>query len=454
MPNGIRRALTSTTTAALMGVLLSASTGCSLLSAAGNTKVLWAINEPAPMYIVVRRADIAAVTAKEVDRLLTATPVAADSTWFGQVGPDPKVAAGEMKAMSQDPMYKTSHTRVVAAEVWIRTLPQVVSASGDKPNLLAAIDPSLGEQYAAIMAKKQEIATLDATVETEKAAASADGVSADDKKTHQDAAAKAKTDESKAEDEVDPLAKKFLASVKDTASKVPADTQAKFAPAIANLLQAIDDADFANSAALVRYPLAFPKSPGKVLDEVKAAVPYIVADIIEEKTGVRPSFTKLDVQVTMASGSVTVVLNGIGPNEMAQLSIADVTSETIKRTGAWLAHATTLPAAVMSTKQELMFEHDVLAGLQAGFAPPAAGVVVLVKIPEANSPEVMAAIPAVHVSASAKAAAVVTTSATVPSSVDAKVGVKAGGKADPKAGAKAAGKADPKAAGKKPTDKK
>jgi len=446
MKTGIRRAFTASTTAAFVGMMLTASTGCSLLSAAGNTKVLWAINEPAPMYIVVRRADIAAVTAKEVDRLLTATPVATDSTWFAQVGPDPKVAASEMKAMSQDPMYKTSHARVVAAEVWIHTLPQVVSANGDKPNLLAAIDPSLGDQYALIMAKKQQIATLDATVETEKAAASADGVSADDKKTHTDAANKAKADEAKAEDEVDPLSKKFLASIKDTASKVPADTQAKFAPAVASLLQAIDDADFANSAALVRYPLAFPKSPGKVLDEVKAAVPYIVADIIEEKAGVRPSFAKLDVQVTMASGSVTVVLNGIGPNEMARLSVADVTSETIKRTAAWFAHATTLPAAVASTKGELMFEHDVLAGLQAGFAPPAAGVVVLVKIPEANSPEVMAAVPAVHVAIGAKAAAVVTTSAVVD--------VKAGGKADPKVAAKAGAKPDAKATVKKPADKK
>jgi len=424
MKIGIRHAITKSTAIAFAATMLSASTGCSLLSAAGNTKVLWAINEPAPMYIVVRRADIAAVTAKEVDRLLTATPIGADSDWVGKVGPDPKVAAGEMKAIKQDPMYTASHARVVAAEVWIRTLPQIQSTTGDKPNLLAAIDPSLGDAYAQIMAKKQEIATLEATEETEKAAASADGVSADDKKTHTDAAAKAKADASKAESEVDPLAKKFLASVKDTASKVPADTQAKFAPAVANLMQAIDDADFANSAATVRYPLAFPKSPGKILDEVKAAVPYIVADIIEEKTGVRPTFTKLDVQVTMAGGTVSVALNGIGPKEMAQLSIADVTSETISRTGKWLGHATTLLGAVSSTKEELSFEHDVLAGLQAGFAPAASSAVVLVKIPAPDSPEVMAAIPAVHVSIAAKTS---TTAAVVPvvdakASVDAKKG--------------------------------
>lgn len=436
MKIGNRRAF-NLSTSIFLGLALSATTGCSLLSAAGNTKVLWAINEPAPMYVVVRRADIAAVTTKEVDRLLTATPTGADSTWMAQVGPDPKVAAGEMKAVSQDPLYASSHARVLAAEVWIRTLPAVQSTGGDKPNLLAAIDPSLGDSYASIMAKKQEIATLEAKVDEEKAAAGADGVSAEDKKAHNDAADKAKADESKAKDEVDPLAKKFLASVKDTAAKVPADQQAKFAPAVANLLQALDDADLANSAAAVRYPLAFPKSPGKLMDEVKAAVPYIVADIIEEKTGVRPSFTKLDVQVTLAGGTVTVVLNGIGPNEMGQLNMADVTKETISRTTKWVAHATTLLGSVASTKEALSFEHDVLAGLQAGFAPPpSGGATFLVRIPAPDSAEVMAAVPAVHVKigAAAKSAPVVTTAAVVTK--DAKP------KADAKAGA-----------GKKPGDK-
>ena len=51
----------------------------------------------------------------------------------------------------------------------------------------------------------------------------------------------------------------------------------------------------------------------------------------------------------MSGGNVTVVLNGIGPNEMAQLSVADVTTETIKRTAAWFVHATTLLGAVSAS---------------------------------------------------------------------------------------------------------
>ena len=175
------------------------------------------------------------------------------------------------------------------------------------------------------------------------------------------------------------------------------------------------------------------------MDEVKAAVPYIVADIIEEKTGTRPSFSRLDVQVTITGGAVTVVLNGIGPAEMGQLNIADVTKETITRTAKWVAHATTLLGTVASTKEALSFEHDVLAGLQAGFAPPAAGgTVLIVKIPAADSAEVMAAIPAVHVKVGASAKAPVATTAAVVTTdtktKDAKAapGKKAGDKAPAK----------------------
>jgi len=44
------------------------------LGAMANPKVAWAIQDPAPMSVVVRRADAAEATAKQVDRILTATP--------------------------------------------------------------------------------------------------------------------------------------------------------------------------------------------------------------------------------------------------------------------------------------------------------------------------------------------------------------------------------------------
>src|SRR5208337_4707243 len=102
--------------------ILFLMTGCGLLGAMANPKVAWAIQDPAPMTVVVRRADAADATAQQVDRLLTATPASPDSPWLKNVGPTPDYAAQDLKALTQDPLYMQSHARVVAAEVWLRTL--------------------------------------------------------------------------------------------------------------------------------------------------------------------------------------------------------------------------------------------------------------------------------------------------------------------------------------------
>ena len=74
-------------TTAFLGTIVAASTGCGVLSAAANPKVAWAINDPAPMSVVVRRADVAEKTAKEVDRVMTDTPANDDSAWLAAVAP-------------------------------------------------------------------------------------------------------------------------------------------------------------------------------------------------------------------------------------------------------------------------------------------------------------------------------------------------------------------------------
>jgi hypothetical protein len=353
------------------------------------------------MSVVVRRADAAQATTKEVDRLLTATPTSVDSDWMQKVGPDPKEAAADMKALTQDPMYQKSRARVVEAEVWRQTLPGVQSSGGDHPNLLSAIDQSLGDSYADIMTKKQEIAALAAQVEEEKTAADAKDASADDKKTHSDAATKLAKAKSDKEAEVAPLVKAFLASIKATAAKVPADQQATFLPAIANMLQALDDADIANSAAAIRYPLAI----RSIKDSLMEVVPVITADVLEEKLGTRPTLAGLKPTVTLDGTTVSITLAGIDPGDLGQLDMGDLTKEVIARSGKWVVHAVTLLGTVNSTKETLAFEHDALAGILSAWAPPAAGVTIVVKIPAASSPEVMAAVAAPHVSLGAKVAA-------------------------------------------------
>jgi len=70
----------------LLGSVLFLGMGCGALKAAANPKVAWAINDPAPMSVVVRRADVAQRTSKEVDRLMTDAPANDDSAWLGKVG--------------------------------------------------------------------------------------------------------------------------------------------------------------------------------------------------------------------------------------------------------------------------------------------------------------------------------------------------------------------------------
>jgi hypothetical protein len=412
------------------GVLLTTTTGCGVLSAVANPKVAWAIQDPAPMSVVVRRADAAQATAQEVDRLLTKTPTSTDSAWLAQVGPDPKDAAAELKALTQDPIYMKSRARVVAAEVWMRTLPTVQNNVGDKPNILSAIDSDLGDSYAQIMAKKVEIAGMKALIEQEKTSLDDKSLSADDKKEHESTKAKLETMVSKSEDEVAPLEKKFLEAAKTACAKAPADVKAKFAPAVANLMQAVDDADIANGAAAVRYPLAL----RSVLDSAKEMAPVFVADVIEEKTGTRPT-GQLDVGVTLDGTHVALTLgSSVTPAMLNGLSMSDVTAGALDREQKWVTHAIGLLPFIGTTKETLSFEREVLSDIQDGFGGSAK--IVVVAIPAFDSKEVTMAMPKPRAAKVAIPGASAGGGATVSAKADVKVESKVDGKADVKAGGK------------------
>jgi hypothetical protein len=361
--------------------------GCGLLAAATNPGAFWAVNDPANLQIVVRRADAALITTAEVNRLLTATPAGKDTPWVASVSPDPKVAAAEIKALQNDPDYGATKARVVAAEVWMRSLGDVGATSGEHPNLLAAIDQSLADSYLAIGLKQAEIASLKADIETEKQGAGADGVSPADKKTHEDQAKALQKQVDDAESAVDPLKSKFLAQVKDASAKVSNEDKARYAPAVASLLAALDDADMANSAAALKYPIVIKGLP----DALKKVVPEIAMDIVEEQTGARPNLKNLKVNVSVSGGSPTITLDGLG--DVGSLQPAEVIKQTVTRSVAWFTHTLTLLATISSTKDKIGFERATLLQMQTAFAPAAPSLVV-VKVPAFDSPEVKSAAPA------------------------------------------------------------
>lgn len=423
---------------------LYSTTGCGLLAAAANPGAFWAVNDPANLQIVVRRADAALVTTAEVNRLLTSTPAGKDTPWVASVSPDPKDAAADIKALQHDPEYATTKARVVAAEVWMRTLGNVGAASGEHPNLLAAIDQKLADSYLALGLKQAEIGALKAQIETEKQAAGADGVSPADKKTHEDGVSSLQKRVDEAQDAVDPLKAKFLGQVKDACAKLSNDDKARYAPAVASLLAALDDADMANSAAALKYPLVIKGLP----DALKKVVPNIAMDVVEEQTGTRPNMNNLKVNVSVSGGSPTITLDGLG--DVGSLQPADVVKETVRRSVAWFSHTLTLLATISSTKDKIGFERDTLLQMQASFAPAAPSLVV-VKVPAFDSPEVTKAAPAkldsLVATKRAKAKASAPASAASPAA-------KAAADAKPAEGATAVPEAKPAEEVKKKDDKK
>jgi len=392
--------------------MLFLMTGCGMLSAVANPKVAWAFSDPAPMSVVVRRADAAEATAKQVDRVLTATPVSPDADWLKNVGPKPEDAACDMKALLQEPMYMQSHARVVAAEVWLRTLGDIQSTDGSSPNILSIVSSDLGTQYAAVLAKEQEVAQLDAQITAEKDARDAKGVSDADKKAHDKNVDDLKKQKSAKEDEVDPLKKKFLASVKDAAAQTPTDKRDAVAAALVNLRQAVDDASIADGAAALRYPMAITS----MLDSVKQMVPVYIADIIEEQTGKRPSMQGLKPDVSLDGTDVKITINGLSKDDMGKIAIGDLTTQTIVRTKDWVVHTLGLLPAISATKDHLNFEQDTLDALLDGFAKKGWTRVAAVQIPMATDPKVMMATAKVRPHVKAAAAPAIGVAAAQPAS--------------------------------------
>jgi hypothetical protein len=116
-------------TTALFGTLLATSTGCGAIAAAANPKVAWAITDPAPMSVVVRRADVAEKTAQQVDRVMTDTPANDDSVWLANVGPAKDDATKTLADLRQHQLYAAggpgAGARIVPAEVWAKSLASI-----------------------------------------------------------------------------------------------------------------------------------------------------------------------------------------------------------------------------------------------------------------------------------------------------------------------------------------
>jgi hypothetical protein len=102
-------------------------------------------------------------------------------------------------------------------------------------------------------------------------------------------------DVSTAEEEPIPARPRSCEGREDHFGCSPAEVREKFGTTVVNLRRAVDDANTSNGAAAVGYPLA----ATTIRDSAKRMAKVYVADVIEEKTGKRPSTQSLQPGVTM-----------------------------------------------------------------------------------------------------------------------------------------------------------
>ncbi len=429
---------------AIVATVVATGTGCGAISAAANPKVAWALQDPAPMSIVVRRADVAEKTALQVDRVMTDTPASDDSAWLAKVGPQQEESKATLAEVRAHQLYAPGSAgagaRVVAAEVWAKSLAKIEPKAGgakspaapatpagsepaepvaktapaevngknghkkgakpgslaknDKaekaekknaksgepapaaapvasgsvssakyPSLLAAVDKDLGTAWGEVMEKKKAMGELKAQIATLEAANDVKGISDSDKKTNKTTIEGLEKQISTQEKEADKLAEAFIPKAKTAASKAAPEVREKLGAVLVNLRQAVDDAKTSNGAAAVRYPMA----ATTLVDSTKAMAAVFVADVIEEKTGKRPSMAGFQPGVTMEGGKVAITLNGLSASDMGKIPMGELTTEVATRTTKWVGHAAGLLGTISATKDLLTFEDDVLAALIDGF---------------------------------------------------------------------------------------
>ena len=346
--------------AGVLALLAFSSTGCGALGALTNPKAAWALNESAPMSVVVRRAEVASMTSEQVDRLLGQTALDSDSKWVQGTAIKKDDAKALLEGIAADDTYaagaKGGKLRVAPAEAWYSHFSGICSKEKEHENLLAATSGTLATTYKEVAAMHGEIAALKSEKAELELSRSAKGASEETKAEidKQVEALEAKID--KAEDAIDPKKDAFLVSVREEAGKADEATKKRVGVALINLRRAVDDAKTMNSVALLRYPMAVTSLHEDVLQSAKR----VVADVIEEQTGKRPDMSALKPEVKLEGTDVKLTLNGLSASELLSLKPDELIEETTLRLSGYVGRVLTLIAFADETQNRLTFQGKVL----------------------------------------------------------------------------------------------
>ncbi len=355
------------------------ATGCGALSALTNPNAAWAFDEPAPMGVVVRRAELAHATAEQVERLMGKTGVNDESEWIAETSLKKEDAEAILASTGKNDTYGSSSAkgaklRVTVAEAYVARFSTICSDEDQHPSLLAMTSPKLQTSYDDIAKLQDEIAKvetkiheIDKELENDKTPEGKKGELEKQKEQLEEQI-------EKIEDSYEPKVEAFVTLVREEAGKLPEDKKKSIGIAVVNLRRAVEEAKNNNSVALLRYPMAIPS----LQNELEPSAKRVVADVIEEKVGKRPDMSGLKPEVKMENGDIKLTLNGLSPSDLLSLSPDEVIEETTLRLGSYVGRVMILIGYADETQRKLDFQASVLdawiEGMkinQAGF--PGAG---------------------------------------------------------------------------------
>lgn len=349
-------------TMVLLAGALTSLTGCGFFKGLTNPDVAWALGEPTTMSVIVRRTELAAGIADEVDRLVVETPV--DEA--AQKALELKVADMEKRldAASTEPIYEGQPLRVVPAEAWFPTLTSACAREDGHDTLVGMLEGDVEERLGEVMAQGRKLSKLEAAIEALEEKRDEDGASDAQRKAADDEIAKREAEMDELEAAYEPKVEALLAAVRERAGKVPAKAKERMTPIVLNLREAVEDARIANDAAMVRYPMAMPS----LTTDLQQAATRFVADVIEEKSGHRPSTKGIAPEISLEGTDVKLGLNGVPSEALGELDMGDVVGEVTERTQAYAGRAFTLLADASETEDRLAFQAELLTAWQEGLA--------------------------------------------------------------------------------------
>jgi len=350
-------------TLVISGSALASLTGCGALGAITNPDGVWALGEATPMSVIVRRAEVANATADQVDRLIADAPIdeaSAEALKLTQAD-----AKSLLEQAGTEPVYEVQQpVRVVPAEAWLKRFSAACAEDASSPSLISMLGDDVADKYTSVSSQGRKIAALKGKKKAWEKKADADGVSDADVAKYEKQVAKIETQIDELDAAFEPKVEKLLAAVKASAAKVSKDDKATMSPIVLNLKEAVDDARNANTAALMRYPLAMPS----MSDDVQAAAKRFAADVIEEQTGTRPTLNGLTPDITLDGTDVKLTLNGIPEDKLGDIELDELVSETTVRTQDYVGSVLSLTGYVSESEDRLSFQGDLLEAWSEGLA--------------------------------------------------------------------------------------